>query len=181
MMAIRQDLQEVMQILGGRARDQEGIFDVVKRLHYLIGHKFIIKTDQKSLKELVEQCLQTPEQQQWLPKFLGFDFTIQYKPGKQNVPTDALSRSVMMAWSEPTNQWFKAVATAIQKDVRLKELYDQCLTDPLQSQDYRIKEGFIVLEGSYHVTSRGGYYQSGVIGISFFEGRRICGSCKNHG
>ncbi|WVZ00986.1 hypothetical protein V8G54_027055 [Vigna mungo] len=38
--------------------------------------------------------LQTPEQQQWLPKFLGF--TIHYKPGKKNIPIDALSRRCFM-------------------------------------------------------------------------------------
>ena len=66
---------------------------MAKFRHYLLGHKFIIKTDQKSLKELLEQRLQTSEQQQWLPKFLGYDFTIQYKPGKENIPADALSRT----------------------------------------------------------------------------------------
>jgi len=32
--------------------------------NYLLGHKFIIKTDQKSLRSLMEQPLQTPEQQE---------------------------------------------------------------------------------------------------------------------
>jgi len=36
---------------------------LAKFKHYLLVHKFIIKTDQKSLKELMEQKLQTPEQQ----------------------------------------------------------------------------------------------------------------------
>ena len=34
---------------------------LAKFRHYLLGHKFIIKTDQKSLKELLEQRLQTLE------------------------------------------------------------------------------------------------------------------------
>jgi hypothetical protein len=40
---------------------------LAKFRHYLLGNKFIIKTDQRSSKELLEQKLQTPEQQQWLP------------------------------------------------------------------------------------------------------------------
>jgi len=36
---------------------------LAKFQHYLLGHKFIIRTDQKSLKKLLEQRLQTPKQQ----------------------------------------------------------------------------------------------------------------------
>jgi len=54
---------------------------------------------------LLEQRLQTPKQQQWLPKFLGYDFFIQYKPGRENIPADALSRSLLMAWSEAVGVW----------------------------------------------------------------------------
>jgi hypothetical protein len=67
---------------------------LAKFRHYLLGHKFVIKTDQ--LKNLLEQSLQTPEQQAWLHKFVGFDFTIEYKPGKENVAVDALSRSQLL-------------------------------------------------------------------------------------
>jgi len=48
----------------------------------------------------MEQSLQTPEQQKWLHKLLGYEFTIQYKPRKDNIPADALSRSFYVAWSQ---------------------------------------------------------------------------------
>lgn len=66
---------------------------VGKWRHYLLGSHFIIKTDHKSLKNLLTQSIQTPEQQIFLCKRLGFDFSIIYKPGKENVVADALSRS----------------------------------------------------------------------------------------
>jgi hypothetical protein len=36
---------------------------LAKFRHYLLGNKFIIRTDQRSLKSLMDQSLQTPEQQ----------------------------------------------------------------------------------------------------------------------
>jgi len=63
---------------------------IAKSRHYLLGHKFIIKTDQKSLKSLTDQVVHTPEQQNWLHKLIGYDFTIEYKPGKENEVADLI-------------------------------------------------------------------------------------------
>lgn len=72
---------------------------VNKFRHYLLGHPFTIKTDQEALKHLCQQTIQTPEQQRWLPKLLGYDFKIEYKLGKENIGADALSRSFFLDFS----------------------------------------------------------------------------------
>lgn len=51
---------------------------------------FIIQID-KSLKELLIQAIQTPDQQHYLSKLLGFNYEIQYKPGSTNIVDKALS------------------------------------------------------------------------------------------
>jgi hypothetical protein len=58
----------------------------------LLGRKFQIKTDQKSLKFLLEQRIITPEQQKLVAKLVGFDYEILYRPGRSNSATDAMSR-----------------------------------------------------------------------------------------
>jgi len=50
------------------------------------------KNDHQSLKYLLEQRLTTPFQARWLPKIMGFDYIIQYRKGKENQGSDALSR-----------------------------------------------------------------------------------------
>lgn len=65
---------------------------VRKWRQYLLGHSFVILTDHKSLKDLMSQVVQTPEQQAYLSKLLGYDYSIQYKSGKTNLVADALSR-----------------------------------------------------------------------------------------
>lgn len=48
--------------------------------------------NQKSLRGLLDQVIQTPEQYHYLAKLLGYHYTIVYKPGKDNRVADALSR-----------------------------------------------------------------------------------------
>ncbi|WOH09911.1 hypothetical protein DCAR_0729371 [Daucus carota subsp. sativus] len=69
------------------------VFPVQKWEQYLSDGHFIIRTDQKSLKWLLQQKVSTPFQQFWLSKLLGFDYEIQYKHGKENLVADALSRA----------------------------------------------------------------------------------------
>ena len=65
---------------------------VKKWRQYLLGHSFVILTDHRSLKELMSQVVQTLEQQLYLARLIGYDYTIQYRSGKTNVVADALSR-----------------------------------------------------------------------------------------
>lgn len=60
----------------------------------MLGHFFIIRTDHKSIKELFHQVIQTPEQQAYVHKLMGFHFRIEFRSGKSNLATDALSRIV---------------------------------------------------------------------------------------
>ncbi|GKC30489.1 ty3-gypsy retrotransposon protein [Tanacetum coccineum] len=75
---------------------QKELFAIVKAVYkwrqYLIGRWFIIRTDHKSIKELMQQVIQTPLQQKYVRKLMGFDFSIEYKPGASNQVADALFR-----------------------------------------------------------------------------------------
>lgn len=51
----------------------------------------MVRSDHMSIKELLQQVIQTPEQF-FVRKLLGYNFRIEYKTGKSNLATDALSR-----------------------------------------------------------------------------------------
>lgn len=64
----------------------------------------------QSLKYFLEQILSSPEQHKWAAKFLGYDYDIVYKNGKDNVVEDALSRKIedegsMFTLSSPVFDW----------------------------------------------------------------------------
>lgn len=71
----------------------ELIFAITKWKYYLYGRLFIIITNHNSLKYLFDQQISIMLQHKWLSKLLGYDYTIVYKPGKQNIPAHCLSRA----------------------------------------------------------------------------------------
>nr|GEW99443.1 putative mitochondrial protein [Tanacetum cinerariifolium] len=71
---------------------------------YLLDRHFKTKTDHFSLKYMLDQRITTPFPSKWLPKFLGFDYDIEYKKGVDNAAADALSR-IKGKWSCSTSKY----------------------------------------------------------------------------
>ncbi|KAL0320117.1 UNVERIFIED_CONTAM: putative mitochondrial protein [Sesamum radiatum] len=65
---------------------------VTKWRHYIQGNHFIIKTNQKSFKHILDQRVDSIPQQKWVTKLLGLNYEVQYKKGNENRAANALSK-----------------------------------------------------------------------------------------
>ncbi|KAM0065899.1 putative nucleotidyltransferase, Ribonuclease H [Helianthus debilis subsp. tardiflorus] len=123
---------------------------ISKWRQYLLGHHFTIITDQQSLKRLQDQVIQTPEQQKWLGKLLGFDFDIVYRPGSQNGAADALSRlptGHLLAISAPVPTLLQELHSACHADPDFKSLLLKYSADPTLFPDYTLQDGLLLFKG----------------------------------
>ena len=107
------------------------VFAVQKWQQYLTGQRFIIRTDQKSLK-----CLLL-----WLSKLMGYTYDIQYKTGRDNVAADALSRV-------PSAEVLFLAVSVIHSDLldKVRASYD---LDPLLQSYVQTILGELVVEETY--------------------------------
>jgi hypothetical protein len=115
--------------LAAYERELIGLVQAVRHWRaYLWGRSFLVRTDHYSLKFLLDQCLFTIPKHQWASKLLGFDFRVEYKPGKMNVVADALSRrdtemaAEAMALSAPSFQLFEDLHATYIANVTLTSL-----------------------------------------------------------
>ncbi|KAL0332800.1 UNVERIFIED_CONTAM: Retrovirus-related Pol polyprotein from transposon [Sesamum calycinum] len=115
---------------------------VTKWKHYLQGNHFVIRTDQKSLKHILDQRIDSILQQKWITKLLGLSYEVQYKKGNENRAADALSRVEHNRGESQTNAittqiplWLQDVQdsyegnTLFQTIVQAKTLYNLAFPD----------------------------------------------------
>lgn len=118
---------------------------VLKRRHYLFGWGFVVRTNQRNLKYLLDQKVGTPMQQKWIAKLLAFDFIMEYKKGSESRVTDSLFRKVqegegaLMLISFPSVDWVEKLRMAYEADSQLKRLLEQCTTGRLGS-NYTLRD-----------------------------------------
>ena len=124
--------------LAAYERELIGLVQAVRHWRlYLWGRRFVVRTDHRSLRFLLDQRLTTIPQHQWASKLLGFDFVVEYKPGSMNVVADALSRrdegqGELLALSAPQFSLFDDIRQEINGDSALSQLRDAIRGVPSQ-------------------------------------------------
>jgi hypothetical protein len=74
-------------------RELTGLVKAVRHWRpYLWPREFVVHTDHFSLKYLLDHRLSTIPQHNWVSKLFGYQFSMEFKPGRQNAAVDTLSR-----------------------------------------------------------------------------------------
>ncbi|KAJ0927423.1 putative nucleotidyltransferase, Ribonuclease H [Helianthus annuus] len=136
-----------MQTASAYQREMFAITQAISKWRqYLLGQKFVVVTDQQSLRNLRDQVIQTPDQQKGLGKLLGYDFEVVYRPGKNNNAADAISRihaASLLAMSTQEFTFLPALRLALQADPELSALITRLLDDPSSVPDFIFKDGLL--------------------------------------
>lgn len=95
--------------------------------HHLLGTKFELFTDHKSLKYIFTQKDLNQRQVRWLEFLSSYDLDITYTPGKANVVADALSRRRMTMCNVVEATLFQLVATPTLIDRIVAKQYEDSM------------------------------------------------------
>lgn len=127
---------------------------VRKWRQYLLGHKFTIFTNHRSLHELMSQIIQTPEQQFYLEKLLGYDYDIQYKTRASNTVADSLSHRDALSpgqyfvLSVPHFDFMTQLKGTLLASSEFHKQREAILSHPEAYPDFSISDDLIIFKGA---------------------------------
>ncbi|KAL5578650.1 hypothetical protein UlMin_011092 [Ulmus minor] len=153
------------------------VFAILKWRPYLLGRRFIVRTDQQSLKFLLEQRIVGVDYQKWITKIMGYDFDIQYRSGASNRVADALSRLTepveCSALAIPQWQHWDSLQVELAEDTFLKKLKEDISSGTQSHVGFSVEHGVLfyksrlvipqtskllsALIGEFHTTPIGGH------------------------
>ena len=120
--------------------------------HYLLGHHFIVRTNQSSLKFLLEQRVVNESYQKWVAKLFGYDFEIQFRPELENKAADTLSRipisMELVALIVPNRLDTSLINSQVEVDPHLAKIRQRLLADPNAYPQYSLDHG-LLYKGAY--------------------------------
>jgi hypothetical protein len=115
---------------------------------YLVGAKFVVRTDHNSLKYFLSQKDLNERQQKWVRKIQAYNFDIEYVKGKNNVVVDALSRRPSAySMTEISVDWKSQLLVEYSKNRFACELMD----GKLQDDRYRVINDIIYYKGRIYL------------------------------
>lgn len=128
-----------------------GLVQAVRHWHpYLWGRHFIVRTDHYALKFMLDQRLSTVPQHQWVSKLFGYDFSVEYRPGRLNTVADALSRRgdddvSLSTLSGPSFRLYDDLRRELQEDPALRAFRDGMVAE--SGAPWHVVDG-LVLRGT---------------------------------
>lgn len=109
-----------------------------------------MKTDQKSLKFLLEQQVLADEHQKWISKLLGYTFDIEYKPSSENKVADTPSQRTEECFLQVLSASWIAYCEELQLEVDADEVYGpikRLLTASFAMEGYSFRGGNLLFKG----------------------------------
>ncbi|KAI5328758.1 hypothetical protein L3X38_028155 [Prunus dulcis] len=114
--------------------------------HYLLGSQFVVKTDNVATSYFQSQQKLSPKQARWQDFLAEFDYKLEYKQGKTNVVTDALSRkAVLAAVTQPQSSLMQRIREGLLHDPQAKSLLE--LVKDGKTRRFWLDEGILYATG----------------------------------
>jgi hypothetical protein len=145
-------------------RELIGLVQAVRHWRpYLWGRPFVVRTDHYSLKFMLDQHLSTIPQHNWISKLFGYDFRVEYHPGRLNTVADALSKmhgnESISALSAPSFQFYDDIRREIEEIAALTALHD-AIAKGEHGDQWSVTDGLIRHSGKVFFPSSSSHLQT---------------------